>query len=169
MLVSGSGPIGCLTVVAARLAGAAEIVVTDIADAPLGIARDLGADRSVNVATSSDGIGPDRFDVAFECSGNGAALRSALGVLRAGGRLVLVGLGGDLASPIAALVLAEIEIAGSFRFDAEFVMAATLISRGRADLSPLITHTLPMREAEAAFTLASDRARAMKVHLTLGA
>ena len=169
VLVSGSGPIGCLTVLAAGLAGAAEIVVTDISDAPLAVAHALGASRTVNIATVSDGLDGEIFDAAFECSGNGQALLAALGVLRAGGRMVLVGLGGEVTLPIAALVPTEAEIVGSFRFDAEFAMAADLISRGRVDPSPLITHTLPMQRAEEAFRLASDRSVAMKVQIGLGA
>ena len=169
VLVSGSGPIGCLTVLAAHLAGAAEIVVTDVADAPLAIARKLGATRTVNVATAPDGLGGSAFDTAFECSGNGQALLTALKVMRAGGRVILVGLGGDVTLPVASLVPTEVEMVGSFRFDAEFAMAADLISRGRVDPSPLITHTLPMQQAEQAFLLASDRGAAMKVQIALGA
>ncbi len=62
VLVSCSGPIGCLTVLAAHLAGAAEIVVTDIADSPLAIARQLGATRTVNVATAPNGLDGSVFD-----------------------------------------------------------------------------------------------------------
>jgi len=167
VLVSGSGPIGCLTVLAARVAGAAEVVVTDISDAPLSIARELGADRTVNVHSAPGNVGT-AFDTGFECSGNGQGLVAGLKALRPGGRLVLVGLGDEVTLPIATVVTTEVEILGSFRFDAEFAMAAELISRGRVDPSPLITHTLPMRRAEEAFLLASDRARAMKVQLSLG-
>lgn len=168
VLISGSGPIGCLTVLAARLAGAAEIVATDIFDPPLRIARDLGADRAVNVAAGPDGLAEERCDVVFECSGDGQAVLSALKVLKPGGRLVLVGLGGDVTLPLAAIVATEIEILGSFRFGPEFAVAADLLSRGRADASALITRTLPMEQAEDAFLLASDRARAMKVQIRLG-
>jgi L-idonate 5-dehydrogenase len=166
VLVSGSGPIGCLTVLAARVAGAAEVVVTDVSDAPLRVARDLGADRAVNVAAAPGDVGTG-FDAGFECSGNGQALLAALKALRSGGRLVLVGLAGEATLPIAAVVTTEVEVLGSFRFDIEFAIAAELISRGRVDPSPVITHTLPMCRAEEAFLLASDRARAMKVQLNL--
>ncbi len=89
--------------------------------------------------------------------------------MRAGGRLVLVGLGGEVTLPVASLVPTEVEMVGSFRFDAEFAMAVYLISRQRIDPSPLITHTLPMQEAEEAFLLASDRGVAMKVQIALRA
>ena len=54
VLVTGCGPIGALTVLVARYAGAAEIVVTDVADAPLAVARALGASRTVNVSTEAE-------------------------------------------------------------------------------------------------------------------
>jgi len=82
VLVTGCGPIGALMVVVARFGGAAEVVVTDIADAPLAVARQLGASRTVNGASDAAALDPYRagkgtFDVLFEASGNQAALRSA--------------------------------------------------------------------------------------------
>ncbi|MCB1882844.1 MAG: L-idonate 5-dehydrogenase [Geminicoccaceae bacterium] len=167
VLVAGSGPIGCLTVLAARLAGASEVVVTDVADAPLRVASSLGADRAINVAGPGGLDGAGGFDVGFECSGNAGALLGAIGALGPGGRLVLVGLGGEVPLPIAAVVPREVEIVGSFRFDDEFALAARLISSGRVDPSPLITHALPLTDALDAFVLAADRGQAMKVQLDL--
>src|SRR4051812_34163470 len=74
VLVTGAGPIGALTVIAARRAGAREIVATDVADAPLAAAREVGADVTVNVA-KGDALGhygadKGTFDVMFEASGN---------------------------------------------------------------------------------------------------
>jgi L-idonate 5-dehydrogenase len=165
VLVSGSGPIGCLAMLAARVAGAAEVVVTDIAAPPLRTAAALGADRVVNVAETPNPGG--NFDVGLECSGSAAAVGGALAALRPGGRLVLVGLGGEVTLAIPPLVAREAEIVGSFRFDTEFAMAADLVSRRRVDPGPLVTHTLPMGRAVEAFDLASDRAQAMKVQLDL--
>src|SRR5215210_6266445 len=74
-LITGAGPIGMLTLLAARAAGAAEIVITDVADAPLSLARKLRADEAVNVAAHGDRMKrfhPEKgyFDVMFEASGN---------------------------------------------------------------------------------------------------
>lgn len=170
VLVSGSGPIGCLMVLAARLCGAAEIVATDVSDAPLRIARALGADRAINVAGDKTGLAAaGGFDVGFECSGNGQAVLAALSAIGPGGRLVLVGLGGEVVLPLAALVPREIDLVSSFRFDREFAVAAELFSSGRVDPLPLITHSLPMDRAEEAFLLAGDRTQSMKVQLALHA
>lgn len=170
VLVSGCGPIGCLTIIAARLAGAEEIIAVDLAEAALKGAEAVGADRLVNLAEAPDGLSPlaagkGRVDVVFECSGAPAALAGALSVLRPRGTLVAVGLGPEAQLPMTALVAREIRLLGSFRFDPEFAAAARLIDAGRADLRPLLTAVIPARDAARAFELAADKSRAMKVQI----
>ncbi len=172
VLVTGCGPIGCLTIIAARHAGAIEIVATDVATAALAMAGRVGADRAIDVGTGQDALAPfaaDKgyFDVAFECSGNAQALTAALQSVRAGGTIVQVGLaGGEVPIPLNMVVAKEISLKGTFRFDAEFGFAVDLLSRRAVDVSPLLTDTLPLERAVEAFELASDRSRAMKVHLS---
>lgn len=171
VLVMGCGPIGCLTVVAARLAGAARIVACDVVPAPLAIAATLGADACHDTAArpaALDGYraGKGRIDVAFDCSGHPAAVAAALSTLRPRGRLVVVGLGGAMEVDVPLVVTREIEVLGSFRFDVEFDQAVALLSSGRVDLAPLVTHRIPFDRAVEAFDLAGDRNRAMKVALT---
>jgi L-idonate 5-dehydrogenase len=170
VLVTGSGPIGVLCCAVARLAGAREIVVTDLVEAPLATARTMGADRTHALADDADALAPyavgkGHFDVAFEASGSGAALVGALGVLRPGGTLVQVGVGGDAALPLSALVAREARIVGTFRFHAEFAHAVDVLAAGHLDPAPLLTEVVPAAEAVRAFDLASDRRRAMKVQL----
>ena len=74
----------------------------------------------------------------------------------------------DLPVPIALLVGKEIELAGTHRFHAEFAEAVALIDTGRIDPTPIVTDTLPVERAVEAFTLAGDRARAVKVQLSFG-
>jgi L-idonate 5-dehydrogenase len=170
VLVTGAGPIGVLCVAVARLGGAAEIVVTDLHSSPLAIAEQMGATRAVNVAAEPDALaayaaGRGQIDVLLEASGAAAALRQGFELLRPGGVLVQVGMAGDLALPINMVVAKEIELRGTFRFDAEFRLAVELLNRGALDLRPLLTRTLPVADAKAAFDLASDRSAAMKVQL----
>jgi L-idonate 5-dehydrogenase len=174
VLVSGCGPIGCLTIVAARYAGAQEIVCTDIASAPLRIAIKLGADRAIDLGAEPEGLKPfvegkGTFDTVFECSGNGKALADAFEVVRPRGTIMAVGLGGDISMPFNTAVAKEVALRGSFRFDAEFGWAVDLIAKRAVDLAPLITTTLPMDRADEAFRLASDRAQSMKVQLAFHA
>jgi L-idonate 5-dehydrogenase len=171
VLVTGAGPIGALTVIAARRAGALEIVATDVADAPLAAARKVGADDAVNVtgkdALTRYGVDKGHFDVMFEASGNAAALASGLGVVRPAGIVVQIGIaGGEMTLPMNLVVAKEIELRGTFRFHEEFALAVALIGGGLVDVMPLLTETVPLSEARAAFELAADRSRAMKVQLT---
>jgi L-idonate 5-dehydrogenase len=171
VLVTGCGPIGALAVVAARHGGAAEIVATDVSDYPLTLVRRVGASRTINVADDPQGLAPyaadkGTFDVLFEASGNEAALRGALEVLRPGGIVVQLGLGGDMKLPINVIVAKELQVRGTFRFDEEFRLAVELMGKGLIDVKPLLTETLPFDHAREAFDLASDRSRAMKVQLT---
>jgi L-idonate 5-dehydrogenase len=171
VLVTGCGPIGTLAVVAARYAGASEIVATDVSSYPLSIARQIGATKTINVAEDPQGLAPytqekGTFDVLFEASGNEAALRGALDALRPGGVIVQLGLGGDMKLPINIIVAKELQIRGTFRFDEEFRLAVDLMGKGLVDVKPLLTQTIPFERAVDAFTLASDRSQAMKVQLT---
>jgi L-idonate 5-dehydrogenase len=171
VLVTGCGPIGALMVVVARYGGAAEVVVTDIADAPLAVARKLGASRAVNGLAEASALDPYRagkgvFDVLFEASGNQAALRSALDLMRPGGIIVQLGLGGEMTLPVNAIVTKELQLRGTFRFDPEFELALRLMGEGLIDVKPLITASLPFASAVDAFELASDRSKSMKVQLT---
>jgi L-idonate 5-dehydrogenase len=170
VLITGSGPIGALCVIAARRAGAVEIVVTDVADGALSFAREVGADATLNVAAQPDALAPysadkGAFDMMFEASGAEAALRGGLDVVRPGGVIVQLGLGDEKKLPVNAIVAKEIELRGTFRFHEEFGLAVTLIGRGLVDVKPLISATLPFANPTEAFELAMDRNRSMKVQL----
>jgi len=171
VLITGCGPIGALMILVSRFGGASEIVVTDVADAPLAVAKKLGATHAINVATDATALDPWRagkgvFDTLFEASGNQAALRTALDVLRPGATLVQLGLGGEMTLPINSIVAKELQLRGTFRFDPEFELAVRLMGEGLIDVKPLITATMPFENAVAAFELASDRSQSMKVQLT---
>jgi L-idonate 5-dehydrogenase len=170
VLVTGCGPIGALAIIAARVHGAQEIVATDVSDFTLGLARKIGADHTINVATNADAVTPFKankghFDIMIEASGNEAALHMGLEVLKPRSTLIQLGLGGNIALPQNMIVSKEIEIKGSFRFHEEFALAVDLINKKRVDLKPLLTEVMPLAKAKEAFDLASDRSRAMKVQI----
>ena len=170
VLVTGCGPIGALIVIAARRAGASNIVVTDISAYTLRTALKVGADKALNVgeqpaALAAFGAGKGTFDVLFEASGNERALRGALDVLRPRGVIVQVGLGGEMTLPINTIVAKEFDLRGAFRFHEEFSLAVELLNKGLVDVKPLISATLPFRDPGRAFALATDRSQAMKVLL----
>ncbi len=170
VLVMGAGPIGMLTVVAARHAGAREIVVSDVLDQPLEFARGLGVDRVVNVATDPQALASDeahkgQFDVVFEAAGQGGTIEAALKLVRPRGTIVLVGQGATATLPITMIVTKEIMLRGSFRFGREFEQAAALIGSNGIDVTPLLSASYPIDEAGDAFALACDKDKAMKVQL----
>ncbi|MCQ0986796.1 L-idonate 5-dehydrogenase [Jiella marina] len=170
VLVTGAGPIGVLCAAVARHRGAAEIVVTDLHDRPLDVAREMGATRTINVArdgSEMEAYAADKgwFDVAFECSAAAPAIASAIAAVRPLGRLVQVGVGGNIAVPLNALVGKEIDMVGTHRFHEEFAEAVRLINEGAIDVRPMITHRLPLDRLDEAFALAGDRTQAVKAQL----
>ena len=170
VLVTGCGPIGTLAILAARRAGAAEIVATDIADNALRLAGAVGADRVINVAEEREALGAytadkGTFDVMFECSGAEVALAGAIPAMRPRGVIVQVGNGGDMTLPMMQITAKELDLRGSFRFHEEFATAVRLMQSGLVDVKPLITHTVPLKDAERAFHIANDRSAAMKAQI----
>jgi L-idonate 5-dehydrogenase len=175
VIVSGSGPIGLLTARCARLAGAVEVVSTDVQDAPLAVARaHMGATRTINVASVTQGLAEFEvdggyFDVAFEASGAPAALASLFKVIRRGGRIVQVGMlpAGTAPIPVNVLQSREIELVGAFRAHDEFRLAVQLIVSGGIDVVPILSGTFPLSQATTALELAGDRSKVIKLHLAL--
>jgi L-idonate 5-dehydrogenase len=165
VLVTGCGPIGVLAIAAARMGGAREVVATDLSDAPKQVALRLGADRfhadGLDTYASDKGF----FDVALEASGSPRALLGILPVVRPGGTIVQIGIGGDVPVPMSVLAAKEITWRGTFRFHAEFAMAVEALAARRIDVAPLLTERFPIERAAEAFALAADRTRAMKVQI----
>jgi L-idonate 5-dehydrogenase len=171
VLVSGCGPIGCLMIAAVAQAGAMEVVATDVTSAPLTIASQVGATRVINLSENAGDldayrVNKGRFDAVFECSGAAPALWTACEVIRPRGTLVTVGLGAEPPLPLGLVVTKEIQLKGSFRFDEEFALAAELIDRGLINVRPVLTGVFPVEDAREAFTLASDKGKAMKVQIS---
>lgn len=170
VLVTGCGPIGVLSILCARRAGADRIVATDLSDFTLGKAAEAGADQVINMAKDPDALGAfaaqkGTFDVLYECSGAEVALTAAIHTMRPKGTIMQLGLGGDMSLPMMAITAKELELRGSFRFHEEFATGVSLMRKGLIDVKPLITHTVSLDEAEKGFQIASDRSCAMKAQI----
>jgi L-idonate 5-dehydrogenase len=173
MLITGAGPIGLLVLLAARRAGAETICITDILDEPLALARQIGADMTINVGQGGGSLEQEiqrnaGFEVAFEVSGNPAGLGTCLEAVRSGATVVQVGTLPPGPFPVAGnLVMAkEIDLRGAMRFDREFAHSVACLDRGLVDVTPLLTARVPAEEASAAFDLAKQRDKHSKVQLT---
>lgn len=170
VLITGCGPIGVLSILAARRAGAAEIVATDLSDFTLSLAKDVGADTVLNTGSDPDALSrytADKgyFDVHYECTGVASALASGIAALRPRGIVLQLGLGGDMNVPMMAITTKELSLCGSFRFHSEFAIGVELMKKRLIDVRPLITHTVPIDDAESAFKLAADRSQSMKAQI----
>jgi L-idonate 5-dehydrogenase len=170
VLVTGCGPIGVLSILAARRAGADFIVATDLSDYTLAMARRAGADVTINMATTPDALEKYKaekgtFDLLYECSGAQAALTGAIATLRPGATIMQLGLGGDMTLPMMQITAKELVLKGSFRFHTEYATAISLMQKGLIDVKPLISETIPLHDAVKAFELASNRNKAMKVQI----
>jgi L-idonate 5-dehydrogenase len=163
-LVIGSGPIGCLAVAVLKRAGASEIIAVDVHEEPLQRARLVGATGTI-LASDADAVAAVEADVTVESSGNHRGLDSAIRGTMRGGKVVMVGLLPSGAQPVAIslAITRELDLLGSFRFNAEMDEVLAALADGSLFVDPVITHEYPFSRAIEAFTTAKDARRSGKV------
>jgi threonine 3-dehydrogenase len=159
VLITGAGPIGIMATAIARFAGARHVVITDVNDYRLDLAKKMGASIALNVTKGSldeamKQLGmQEGFDVGMEMSGNPAALRELLRTMHHGGSVALLGIPPEETAIdwnhviFKGLVLKGIY--GREMFETWYKMASMLQSG--LDISPVITHHLPVAEYRTAF------------------
>lgn len=166
VLVTGGGTIGCMSVIAARLAGAAHIIVCDIHDRPLEMARTVGADRVVRSDQVDVRTLADIADVTIEAAGSAAALATCLTAVKRGGRVMQVGtLPPEIPFPANSVMARELDYRGVFRAHQAFDWAVQAIRSRRVDVRPLISAQIPLARSLEAFELAADKTRSTKVQV----
>jgi L-idonate 5-dehydrogenase len=167
VLITGAGTIGCLTVIAARLAGARHVAVSDILDRPLATAREVGADRTIRADREPDALASPQYDVAFEVSGSFPALKACVAAAKRGGTIVQVGTIPHEPLPFVVneIMAKELDLKGAFRWGIEFDWAVDYISSRRVDVKPLLSGQFPLEDAVKAFELAKDKTRSTKVQV----
>lgn len=168
VLITGGGTIGCMCVMAVRLAGAAKVIVCDIADRALAIAKQVGADETIR----SDQAAPEQLadiaDISIEAAGSPAALATCLKATRRGGRIVQVGTlpaEGIPSFPANSIMARELDYVGAFRAAHAFDWAVQYLRTRRVDVRPLLSAQIPLSRSLEAFELASDRSRSTKVQV----
>jgi (R,R)-butanediol dehydrogenase/meso-butanediol dehydrogenase/diacetyl reductase len=171
VFIAGAGPIGALTVAAARHLSAGRVIVSEPATNRRALAQRLGADEVIDPSAApaaprvlelTGGVG---VDLAVECVGIGAALDDCLAATKRGGRIVVAGVF-EQPAPILLLrtMVFEHHIIGAFAYTEEFPQAANLIASGEIDVSPVISRTVSLAEVPATFAeIAADRDRYHKV------
>jgi len=159
VLVCGAGPIGIMAAAICRHVGARHVVITDMNEYRLGLAREMGVTRAVNVAQQDLGsvmaeLGmTEGFDVGLEMSGAPPAFRSMLAAMNHGGRIALLGIPpGDMAIDWQQVIFKGLFIKGVYgreMFETWYKMAA-LVQSG-LDLTPLITHHFAIDDFQQGF------------------
>ena len=169
VLISGSGTIGCMVLLAAKLDGAEQVTMVDVLEEPLAIALKVGADQTLCVkplaAPSPELL--DEFDVAFEVSGAASALSNCIELVRRGGSIVQVGTlpVGGIHLFANQIMVKELDIRGSMRFGNVFSRAVRLLESQRLNVQPILTGRFPIAEAAKALQLAFDKTVSMKVQI----
>ncbi|MDZ7724167.1 MAG: L-threonine 3-dehydrogenase [candidate division KSB1 bacterium] len=158
VLITGAGPIGIMSTAIARHVGARNIVITDVNDYRLELARRMGATRAINVNQTSieacrDELGMYGFDIGLEMSGNGSAFESMLENMYHGGRIALLGLLSENAKiDWEQVIFKGLQIKGIYGreiFETWYKMQ-TMLQSG-LDISPVLTHRFPFDEFEQGF------------------
>ena len=159
VLITGAGPIGIMAAAIARHVGARHVVITDVNDYRLGLAKKMGATRSVNVTRESlkdvmSEIGMvEGFDVGLEMSGVPNAFSDMLAVMNHGGKIALLGIPpANTAIDWNQVIFKGLEIRGIYgrqMFETWYKMVAMLQSG--LDLSPIITHHFKIEDYVAGF------------------
>jgi len=162
-VVTGAGPIGVMTALAALASGCSSVIVSDLVDEKLAIAGRYPGVSIVNVkrerladavAAATDGWG---VDVVFEASGSPRAYDGVQALIRPGGALVAIGMPVEpIKLDISSLSAKEIRIETVFRYANVFDRALAMIASGKVDLKPLISETFPFERSIEAFERAAE-------------
>ncbi len=160
-VVIGAGPIGLVTVLAALAAGCARVIVSDVHEPKLALARTLGPVRPVDVRSErladivrreSDGWGAD---VIFECSGYAPAAAEMFDLVCPGGKVSLVGIPLEpFAYDVSKAQVKEAVVQNVFRYAHVYPRAVAMLASGKIDVKPLITDRFAFAESVEAFDFA---------------
>ncbi|GGU28193.1 MULTISPECIES: L-threonine 3-dehydrogenase [Streptomyces] len=172
VLITGAGPIGIMAAAVAKHAGARNVVITDVSESRLEIARKAGATLALNVAEhdiahAQKQLGlKEGFDIGLEMSGRPEAMRDMVANMTHGGRIAMLGLPAqEFAVDWAKIVTSMITIKGIYgREMFETWYAMTVLLEGGLDLSPVITGKYGYQDFDAAFDEAAT-ARSGKIIL----
>ncbi len=161
VLITGAGPIGIMAVAIARYAGARHVVITDVNDYRLELARKMGATAAINVTTdlldkTMLDLGMEEgFDVGMEMSGNPQAFRDMLRTMHHGGKVAILGIPpGETAINWSDVIFKGLELKGVYgreMFETWYKMSSMLQSGLK--IKPIITHHFPIDDYLPAFEL----------------
>lgn len=158
VLIVGAGPIGIIATGICRYAGARRVVITDVNDYRLGLAKRMGATAAVNIqredlreVMKQQGL-VEGFDVGLEMSGSGAGFTQMISVMRNGGKISLLGIGNK---PIEVnmndIICKGLTLQGIYGRKLDNWHQMIYMVQGGLDLTPVITHRFHYTEFEKGF------------------
>jgi L-iditol 2-dehydrogenase len=175
VVIIGAGTIGLLTLLAARLKGAGQIIIVDLNRHRLALAQQLGADVPVNPAEQDPlavvraYTGDIGAPAVIEAVGIGATVQQALALVRPGGHITWIGNSHpEVSLNMQQVVTREVTVRGVYGFNQEFADSIEAIRSGRIEVRPLIEKIAPLEDGpQLIHSLASGQLDAAKVLLTL--
>jgi 2-desacetyl-2-hydroxyethyl bacteriochlorophyllide A dehydrogenase len=157
MAIVGGGTMGALALLTAKRLGVREILVQDLSDARLAVARQMGASAALNVSTEegreeAQRIAGRGFDMVLDASGVGAARQAAFNLCRPGGTVVLLGMGAEKSEiDFVTSIRKEHRVAMSFAYTpVDFERSLALLTAGEIDLTPW-TVEMALEQGQQAF------------------
>ncbi len=172
IVVLGAGPIGNLVAQTAKGMGARKVMITDVSDFRLGIARQCGIDECVNTTAEpfNDAMlrvfGPDKADFIYDCAGNNTTMGQAIAHARKGSVIILVAVFAGMATvDLAVANDHELDIRSTMMYRHEdYLDAIKLVDEQRINLRALVTTRFPLREYLQAYRYIDEhREQTMKV------
>lgn len=156
VLITGMGPVGLMTVCAARYFNADEITVTDMVQKKLEVAKKLGATETVEIPNQV--INENYYDLVIETSGSKHAIQSGILALKKGGKLVSIGFPPTSEVPLdlTLMLQKEIDLLTVYRYVNAFPLSIKILAQMKDVLGEVITSTYPLKEISCAMETASD-------------
>ncbi|KAI9759296.1 MAG: L-arabinitol 4-dehydrogenase [Chaenotheca gracillima] len=178
VLVCGAGPIGLMTLLCCRAAGATPIVITDIDDGRLKFAQELVPSvktHKVQMGVSAEDAGKSIVDamggiepaVALECTGVESSIGAAIWASKFGGKVFVIGVGrNEMSIPFMRASVREVDLQFQYRYCNTWPRAIRLVEGGLLNLEKLVTHRFKLEDAVEAFKTAADpKTGAIKVQI----
>lgn len=157
VFVSGAGPIGLMTAMCAKAAGAATVTITDMVESKLEKAKEIGADFTLKADTPNlhealEAFIGEKFDMSFECCGVPAALNSCIEVTVPGGTVcVVANMPKQVPLDLQVACRHEVDIIGVYRYCNLYPRALAMVASGKINLKPLISKTFQLEDVQNAF------------------
>jgi len=170
IIISGCGPIGLLILkTLINLTKLENIFVIDVNDNVLKATKNIGIINSININTDNDFL-KDRsnfFDIAFEASGNINSINNIINLLSKSGQVIQVGNmpGGLIGIEYNKIMLKELNVIGSYRFNSEFNEAVKSINKKLFDFTDMLTHKFNLKNCDEAMKVASNKDLSIKVQV----